>query len=220
MHWVWYLGKRAESNHILDSARKCVIEAEFQIQNAAVKNFFKLYDFDEDEFIILRREITSTGKSRSFINDTPASLLQVRTLAASIISIHNQNETLEIFKSANQLEILDQWAGAKDLREKYTNGFKQLVQLRLQLVQLMNTKESKDKEHDYRQFLLKELDEFEPVVSDEGLEEEIDVLSNAEIIKQLGFELNNYFSLAEQSIVNQLSEHDKSILKTGYLSSQ
>jgi len=207
------LGKRAESNHILDSARKCVIEAEFQIQNAAVKNFFKLYDFDEDEFIILRREITSTGKSRSFINDTPASLLQVRTLAASIISIHNQNETLEIFKSANQLEILDQWAGAKDLREKYTNGFKQLVQLRLQLVQLMNTKESKDKEHDYRQFLLKELDEFEPVVSDEGLEEEIDVLSNAEIIKQLGFELNNYFSLAEQSIVNQLSEHDKSILK-------
>lgn len=207
------LGKRAESNQILDQTRKCIIEAEFNIQKEAVEDFFKQNDFDSDQHIILRREITSTGKSRSFINDTPASLMHIKTLASCIISIHNQNETLEIFKPANQLKIIDQWAGAKTLKYNYTKHYKELTQLRQQLEELRLAKENKDKEHDYRQFLLKELDDFEPNEKDHDLESEIDKLSNAESIKQLGFELTSYFSQAEQSIVNQLSEHDKSILK-------
>jgi len=206
------LGNRADGGTLLNSASKCIIEAVFEIGKDA-DHFFSKYDFDKEAQILLRREITPNGKSRSFINDTPASLQQLKELSVFLISIHTQHETTKIFDADNQLAILDYWAKTEKLVAEFQLEYKQLAQLYSQLSKLKEEKGNQDKEHDYRQFLLKELDDFQPSEKDEDLEDNMDKLSNAEEIKHLGVELKSYLNESDNSIVNQLLELDRSVLK-------
>ena len=68
------LGKRADLSSVKNTSEKCVIEATFDIANQDLKSLFEENDLDYEPQTIIRREILPSGKSRAFVNDTPANL--------------------------------------------------------------------------------------------------------------------------------------------------
>jgi len=103
------LGQRADNKTIKLDAEKCVIEAEFDISTYQhLNNFFQDNDLDNiDSQCIIRREMTNTGKSRAFINDTPVSLNVIRDLSNRLIDIHSQHENLLLSNDGYQLDVVD-----------------------------------------------------------------------------------------------------------------
>lgn len=200
------LGERADSAVLQDKEKKCVVEASFAVQqNESIKTFTEKYELDSSEEILLRREIAANGKSRSFINDTPVNLSQLKELSVLLVDLHQQFDTMELGDEDFQRQVIDALADnaplLKELKEKffsYTAAKKQLEALQVQQA-------NANKELDYNQFLFDELEELSLQENElEELDAELKLLSNAENIKQqLGaiyFELKD----SEQPIVQQL----------------
>ena len=118
------LGARADSKAILQDADKCTIEGVFGISGYGLETFFSEQDleYDPDE-TILRRELSQSGKSRAFINDTPVSLTQLRDLACRLIDIHSQHRNLALGTESFQIEVVDTIARNEDVRTAYENCF-------------------------------------------------------------------------------------------------
>ena len=114
------LGQRADTKCIKHDTHKCIIEAHFDISRYGMENFFNDngIDYDADD-CILRREISPTGKSRAFINDTPVTLLTMRTLGSQLIDIHSQHQNLLLNEENFQLNVIDIIAENKPLLIKY-----------------------------------------------------------------------------------------------------
>ncbi len=104
------LGKRADTSLVYDKAKKCVIEAEFQIGAYKLEAFFSENDLDYDPWVIIRREILPNGKSRAFVNDTPTTLAVLNSLSRQLIDIHSQHETLQLSDPLYQFHIIDSLA--------------------------------------------------------------------------------------------------------------
>lgn len=200
------LGERADSSALQDKEKKCVVEAIFFVKkNEGIKAFTEKYELDNEEEILLRREIAANGKSRSFINDTPVNLSQLKELAVLLVDLHQQFDTLELGNENFQRQVMDALAdnaallsGLKEKFVAYSAAKKQLEELQLQQL-------NANKELDYNRFLFDELEELALKENElEELDAELKLLSNAENIKQqLG---SIYFELkdSEQPIVQQL----------------
>ena len=113
------MGARADSSVIKQGEKKTVVEADFDIHNYNLKQFFEENDLDYDDIALIRREISDSGKSRAFINDTPVNLNTLKELGTLLIDIHSQHQTLEISSEEFQLSIVDAFAKNKDLLEDY-----------------------------------------------------------------------------------------------------
>lgn len=179
------LGKRADIKVLLNVDKKCIIEGIFDIKEYNLQSLFESEDLDYDGETTIRREISPSGKSRAFINDTPVTLDILKKLGYFLMDVHSQNETLQLGSAAFQLNLIDAFAGTlTDVKSYQTiyNKFKEKEQTYQQLV--ANGDDLK-KDADYNSFLLNELaqlalDENEQEI----LEEDLKVLENAEDIKQ------------------------------------
>jgi DNA repair protein RecN (Recombination protein N) len=116
------LGERADSKVLLDQQKKCVIEAQFSVDNALLPEI-NGEEFDIDTSIILRREIAITGKSRSFINDTPATLQQLKHVGELLVNMHSQHETLDLIERGFQMNVLDTYAGLREEVKSFRDDF-------------------------------------------------------------------------------------------------
>ena len=186
--------------------QKCIVEASFIIaKKEAVKTFFEENDLDNDGEVIIRREIAPNGKSRSFVNDTPVNLSQLKELTSHLVDLHRQFDTLEIGTENFQREVIDALADnnilladLKDIFEKYTAAKNELEKLKLQQA-------NADKEADYNKFLLEEFSEINLQENElENLDVEIKLLSNAENIKQSLVAVNDALSNGEEPIAQTL----------------
>lgn len=179
------LGQRADVKAIRNGATKCIVEAKFSIASYGMEEFFKANDIEYDsEECIIRREVNINGKSRAFINDTPASLSQMKVLGEKLIDVHSQHQNLLINKEGFQLNILD--ILAQDIKEltDYQNEYNEYRKVSRELDECIRQAEETRKEEDYIRFQLQQLDEAElkegEVVE---LEQEAETLSHAEDIK-------------------------------------
>lgn len=190
------LGDRAETSVLADKEKKCFIEGSFETTSAAVKEFLKNNELDSNDDLLIRREISVSGKSRAFINDTPVNLTQLRQLSSLLVDLHQQFDTLEVGDSDFQREVIDALAGnAKDL-EQYQIVFKNYVYVLKELETLKHEQDAANKEFDYNKFLFDELDEVNFSENEiENTETEIKLISNAENIKAILSEI--YFTLQE-----------------------
>ncbi len=200
------LGQRADSSVLQDKEKKCIVEGLFLIkQSKQVKEFFAANDLDIETEILLRREIASNGKSRSFINDTPVNLGQLRSLAILLVDLHQQFDTLELGTENFQRTVLDAYAGNADLLQQLKDQFLEYSRTKKELELLQLQQANADKELDYNKFLFEELEELSLKENElEELDAELKLLSNAENVKQqLG---SIYFELkdSEQPVVQQL----------------
>ena len=179
------LGQRADVKAIRNGANKCIVEAKFNIASYGMEEFFKANDIEYDsEECILRREVNINGKSRAFINDTPASLAQMKILGEKLIDVHSQHQNLLINKEGFQLNILD--ILAQDTREltDYQNEYSEYRKICKELDNCIAKAEETRKEEDYIRFQLQQLDEAELKEGEVAeLEQEAETLTHAEDIK-------------------------------------
>jgi len=208
------LGERADSSVLMRTDKKCFVEGYFSVNNKdEVKNFLKENDLDNENELVLRREIAANGKSRAFINDTPATLQQLKALASLLVDLHQQFDTLELGDSDFQREVLDALANNGDKLSSYKNLYHKWQQSSKELQQLQQQKSNFNKELDYFQFLFDELNEASFKENElEELDNELRLLSNAESIKTTLSKA--YFDLKEseqpvlqtlKQIINQLN---------------
>ena len=124
------LGKRADASLVYDKEKKCIIEAEFEVENYNLKAFFDKNDLDYEPLVIIRREILPNGKSRAFVNDTPTTLSVLNSLTEQLIDVHSQHETLQLSLPEYQFHIIDSLADNEALLDAYAHGFQHLKTLR------------------------------------------------------------------------------------------
>jgi DNA repair protein RecN (Recombination protein N) len=202
------LGERSDTSVLLKNDKKCCIEGWFDIaDDAAVQEFFRTQEFDYSNELLLRREIATNGKSRAFINDTPATLQQLKQLASLLVDLHQQFDTLELGDTDFQRTVLDALANQSDAIVAYQSIFKQWIQAKQNLSALQNQKASFTKEADYNQFLFDELNELNLQENElENLDLELKTLSNSEGIKGALNKVYHELKESEQPIVTALKQ--------------
>ena len=179
------LGQRADVKAIKNGASKCIVEAKFNISKYNMQLFFEENDmvFDEEECII-RREVYATGKSRAFINDSPASLTQMKTLGERLIDVHSQHQNLLLNKEGFQLNILDILAQDFEELDKYTARYNEYRKVCHTLEKTMEEAEKGRNDEDFIRFQLEQLDSADLKEGELAeLEQEAETLSHAEEIK-------------------------------------
>ncbi len=188
------LGQRADSKSIKAGAKRCVIESVFDASDCQLEAFFteNEFDFDGSECII-RRELTSTGKSRAFINDTPASLTQLKEIGEQLIDIHSQHKNLLLGKENFQLSTLDTMAQNGDLLTAYKTEYKTYKTLAKQLEEALEEVKGNKEEEDYLRFQVNQLADAQLKEGEqEELEEEAETLEHAEEIKSSLYNAANH----------------------------
>ena len=200
------LGQRADSSVLQDPQKKCIIEGLFKINKSQqVLQFFQLNELDFENEILIRREIAANGKSRSFINDTPVNLSQVKALSVHLVDLHQQFDTLEINSESFQRDVLDALSDHSSLLLDFKKQFETYQQEKKALALLKIEQEQANKELDYNQFLFSELDELSLKENElEEIEAELKLLNNAERIKLQLSAVYGELSNSEQPVINQL----------------
>lgn len=200
------LGNRADSSVVSNGAKRCVAEAIFDISGLGLAQFFEEneLDYDEDECII-RRELSATGKSRAFVNDTPVQLSVLRTLSGSLIDIHSQHNNLLLGDSSFQMSVLDSIAQNDELLAQYKNMYAQYAREQKLLQELEQNLNTEQANIDYLQYQHQEISMLDLREGEqEELEEEQLFLDNAENIKQALYETFTSLSDITQNLGNSL----------------
>lgn len=178
------LGNRADIKSLSDPDKKCVVEGNFGIGNYGLEDFFKQEDLDFEPECIIRREISPSGKSRAFINDTPVRLETLKELGKSLMDIHSQHDTLMLADGAYQLHLIDAYAQSYREKEAYQKAYQIFIATKKTLEKQVELATALKKEADFNKFQLEELSSLNLIEGEQlELENEQDVLENAEEIK-------------------------------------
>lgn len=199
------LGQRAENKYFFNHDKKCIIEGVFIINSDRLNTLFELLEVDALEETIVRREITSDGRSRAFINDTPVNLTQLKTFGEQLIDVHSQHAVLELSDEKFQLSIVDSVAGHQKFLSAYKVKYKQYLADKKSLNEKIEAKNIALKELDLNRFLFDELeqaklDEFEQ----QNLEQELEQINHAELIKSNLNDASQLLSEDESSALNSM----------------
>ena len=179
------MGERADLKNFADLESKSIVETEFKISKN-LQDFFTENDLDFDENTIIRREILPSGKSRAFVNDVPVTLDILKELSEKLVDIHSQFETSNLFSEAYQFKIIDGLSENKNLIENYQKNFSELLKLKKEVEKLKNQLSEGNKESDYKQFLLEELEAANlENVNYELLQSQISLAENKGTISEL-----------------------------------
>lgn len=201
------LGRRADLSALRNKEEKCVVEAEFAIENYALADFFRQEELDYEPLTIIRREILPSGKSRAFVNDSPVTLDVLSRLSKALIDIHSQHDTQQLSEEDFQFFLIDALAENTPLLQEYQAALKVYKQQSKKLQELKDFQENTQKEHDYNTFVLGELQEID---LEEGMQEELEAFytqaSNSETIRDNLTEAANLLAEEEQGIMTQVRE--------------
>ena len=182
------LGKRADLSVNRDKSKKCIIEGVFDIGSFNLKSIFDENELDYDTDTILRREISSSGKSRAFINDSPVNLSQLSHIGSKIIDIHSQHQNIEVLNSEFQFELLDLISNNKDNILKYKNLYEDFRVKSKALNELIDKKQNLIQTIDYNKFILDEIDNAN--ILDEDLDELENMQNSLSNFEETSRELN------------------------------
>ncbi len=201
------LGQRADTSVLKDKSKKCFVEANFQIKQYQIKDFFKEHNLDYEDVTTIRREITDNGKSRAFINDTPVNLAVLKDLSNTLIDIHSQHESLLLGDDHFQLSLVDSFADHRELLDTYRNKYEEYNILSSEYHKLINNAEKAKSDLDYFQFQFDQLENLKLIEGEqEELENELEQLNHAEEIKLKLTESYNLLSGEDISIISNLKQ--------------
>ncbi len=200
------LGNRADVKQIKSGETKCVIEAQFDLEDSALSTFFTDNDIDYDGGeCILRREVNASGKSRAFVNDTPVQLAIIKELGEHLIDIHSQHQNLLLQKDDFMLGVVDIIAHNSTLRGQFDALYRRQHECRKQLDSLKERIEKNRANEDFLRFQLQELerDNFTDGEQEE-LEQQSETLSHAEEIKSALYTAQGVLSEDDTNVIGQL----------------
>lgn len=178
------LGNRSDVKDLKNNELKCIIEAEFQISNELLLQLNDRFELENQNTLILRREILPTGKTRSFINDSPVLLTVIQSIAPYLLSIHQQFDHLDLFDRSFQMESLDKYADLTDSVSNYEIKFKQFQSLKNLYTQQAESLKSGMLEKEFIEFQWNELQAAQLKENElETLENELKLVTKAAEIK-------------------------------------
>lgn len=211
------LGQRADSKSIQSGADKCVVEAVFDVSAYQLEDFFLSHDLEYDaKNCILRRELMSSGKSRAFINDTPAPLSVVKALGDRLIDVHSQHQNLLLADTQFQMNVVDIMAKTESLLVAYRREYERYQDAVRQLEELEALAAKSRQDEDYLRFQVEELRAAQLTAGEqEELEAELETLSHTEEIKSALYKVTDNLIGEERGVVQQLKEalHDVEALE-------
>lgn len=200
------MGERGDSSAILDPSLKCVLEASFDLSRLNLKTSFEERDIDFNNHCTIRREWSPNGKTRSFINESQVTVSELKWLGQQLLEIHSQHTGLLVTQPNEQLKLLDAFCDCTELLSDYQHTYfeHQKVAIALKTVLEQLSKITQDTE--YNGFLRKELEDFNPKISEEiELESDIALLSQATDLEEIFGKIDMAMDGSENSIVDQLN---------------
>ncbi|MDR1456418.1 MAG: DNA repair protein RecN [Tannerella sp.] len=202
------LGQRVDSKSIQAHAEKCVVEALFDLSAYRLEEFFSSHDLEYDaRNCILRRELHRSGKSRAFVNDTPASLSVIKSLGDRLIDIHSQHQNLLLADTHFQLNVVDVMSQTGPLLKTYGETYNRYLSLSAQLTALVEKAAKEKEEEDYLRFQFEELKTAHLAENEQTeLEQEWDTLTHAEEIKLALYKVTSLLNGDEQGAVRMVKE--------------
>ncbi len=210
------MGDRADTKSLYNQEEKCIIEGIFDLGAHDLRDFFAENDLDYETEVVVRRELTPSGKSRAFVNDSPVTLKVLQDLSAELIDLHQQFDTLDIHNLSFQLRMIDALAGNKERLLQYRNVYREYSANQRRLSELLNRNEQSTKEMDFIHFQLEEFNKAELVAGEqETWEEELTRLSHAEDIKRTLGMAFDILTENEQSIVGQMQSLSVALVTIG-----
>ena len=202
------VGQRADIKAIKVGANKCIVEARFNISSYQLESFFEEHDmeYEEDE-CTLRRELYASGKSRAFINDTPASLVQMRELGEKLIDVHSQHQNLLLNHEDFQLNVLDILAHDEKELQVYKETYTAFKKVSKELSDIQQQAEKNRQDEDYIRFLLDQLEQANLQEGEqEELEQEAETLSHAEEIKSSIYKIDQLMASDETTLLSVVKD--------------
>ncbi|MGF1585355.1 MAG: DNA repair protein RecN [Bacteroidales bacterium] len=201
------LGQRADTSVLQDKSRKCIVEGEFGISGYGLEDFFNENELDFDTNSIIRREISESGKSRAFINDTPVNLNLLKELGSQLVDIHSQHHNLILSENRFQLDVIDVIAGNSLKLQEYHSRYREFIQAREYFENLKEMSEKAGADLDYLEFQLNQLTDARLVEGEQArLEEELEKLTHAGEIKETLIQSYTAFNADDMSLLISLKE--------------
>ena len=199
------MGNRADTKILYNPDEKCVIEGSYDISGYVVEHIFEEEDLDYSTSCVIRREISPSGKSRAFVNDTPVNLDTLRRITSQLMDVHSQHDSSLLGSNEYQLQIVDTYAGNEETLKRYRENFKEYRQLQTEYDELRRQAGQIKKEFDYNHFLFQELAKAKLQPDEQDvLEQELNVLENATEVREKLQLAYQYLDDPEQSIIAYL----------------
>ena len=200
------LGQRADSKTIKQGADKCIIEAHFDLSRYDMQPFFTENDIEYDtEDCIIRRELTATGKSRAFVNDTPVQLAMLKELGERLVDIHSQHQNLLLNKQDFQLNVVDILANDSNELDAYRQIYSDYRKAGQELAQLREDIELNRQNADFLQFQYQELTAANLHEGElEELEQKSDTMTHSEDIKSALYTADNALEGEDTGVIRSL----------------
>ncbi len=200
------LGDRANSDVIRRGAEKTVVEALFDVSgNRRVKNFVQRQDLEIQDDLILRREISSRGHNRCFVNDTPVTLSVMQSLGDLLVDLHGQHDHQSLLQTETHIDLLDDFGGLAGLKEEYEANYDRLTLLFTELEELQSKERQLRERKDLYEFQIQEIDALTPQRGEEDtLEAELRILENSEKLFEATANLHQLLYEGEQAVYDQI----------------
>lgn len=201
-------GQRADAKSIRQGADRCTIEGHFDISNYHLEDFFTDNGLDIDSSdTILRRDLSSNGKSRAFINDIPVTLTQLKELSNRLIDIHSQHQNLALGSQLFQTGFVDTIANNNTELNSYSKCFEEYIKLQKELSELQKQAANSNDDLDYIRFQYDTLLQAKLVDGEqEELEEELEILEHAEEIKEQLYRASMLFDSDEGGVISNIKQ--------------
>ena len=212
------LGDRADTNVLYDKDKKCVVEAQFELDDETLKPLFEENELDFESDCIFRRELNPQKKSRAFINDTPVALQTMKAIGGQMVDIHTQHDSLLLTDADFQLRLLDNIAQNGTLLSEYQAEYTTHNTIKRKLNELKEMADKNTAENDYLKFQLDELDKANLKEGEYAdIEQTLSVMENAEEIKTLLVTANGLMENSENSILGQVNELSSNLSRLKHL---
>lgn len=207
------LGERADSSVLSQKEKKLVVEGVFDTgTDQRVHQFLLAHELENEQELVLRREINPQGKSRAFINDSPVNLGQLQQISSLLVDLHQQFDTLQLGQEDFQREVLDALAGQFSLVEEYRLSYDQWVQARTLLQSYVDQKSSSDARAEYNKFQWEELEAAAFRTGElEELEAELKLLTHTEEVQQVFTRITSFLTEGEEPALAQLKSFLQSL---------
>ncbi len=208
-------GARSDTSFVRYGEKKAVLEGEFFLKNDNFARKILLensFDFQENENLIIRREISSTGGSRAFINDTPSTVNVLKSIGNYIIDFHGQHEHQSLLDKSTHITFLDNYTSDKTIFNQYKNDFFELATAIDEYKKLLKREKDLKQKLEYDRFRLEEISKVNPLENeDEQLNAKLKILQNAEFITQTSGSIDLELYSSDVSIYGKLAEIKKNL---------
>ena len=212
------LGAKADAGMIGPRGDKCTVEAEWDISgNGSAKRFLEENGLDDgSSTLLIRRVVSTSGRSRSFINDEPVALPLLQELSAFLVDIHSQHQSLKLSRPEFRLDALDSYCGNAPLRENCRKLWDGWQKARRELEQLRERILNSQNDHDYKQARWEKLQNAHLTAGEmEALEDEHRTLAHAEEIRETLGGISAAMGTDDVSLTGRLREAGKLLERAG-----